>query len=174
MGLNIEIKARCLNHKPIEEIMHKMNFPFKGTEQQTDTFFNVPKGRLKLREYNNKPAILIPYIRPDVNTPRNSDYILLKTDDAEQTIEVLSQMFGIRLAVEKTRKIYLYDNVRIHLDSVENLGTFIELEGVIKNPAQREETIQKIELLMELFDIKDEDIIINAYVDLLEKKGIKK
>jgi adenylate cyclase, class 2 len=174
MGLNIEIKARCKNHKALEEVMQKMNFPFEGAEHQTDTFFNVPNGRLKLREYNNKSAVLIPYIRPDVSTPRNSDYVLLDVKDPNQTIDILENMFGLRLIVEKSRKIYMYDNIRVHLDHIEDLGDFIELEGVITNPSQREETLQKIDLLMSLFDISDEDIVLNAYVDMLEKMKLGK
>jgi adenylate cyclase class 2 len=174
MGLNIEIKARCTNHKIVEEVMQKMNFPFDGEENQTDTFFNVPNGRLKLREYSNKEAVLIPYIRPDVKTPRNSDYVLLNVKEPNQTIDILEQMFGIRFVVEKVRKIYLYDNIRIHLDYIDDLGSFIELEGVVTNVSQRQDTLQKIELLMELFEIKDNDIILNAYVDLLEKMKMDK
>ncbi len=169
MGLNIEIKAKCDNHKSIEDVMQKMNFPFEGSEVQTDTFFNVPHGRLKIREYDDKNAVLIPYIRPDVNTPRNSDYVLLEVKELEQTFNILESMFGIRMVVEKVRKIYLYDNIRIHLDIIEDLGSFIELEGVVTNFDQREETLQKIELLMELFEINDNSIILNAYVDMLEK-----
>lgn len=169
MGQNIEIKARCKDLKLIEEVMQKMNFSFVGSETQSDTFFNVPHGRLKVREYDNKRAVLIPYIRPDVNTPRISDYVLLEIDEPEQTIDILENMFGISLVVEKTRKIYLYDNIRVHLDYIEDLGTFIELEGVITKAGQREETLQKIELLMELFQIKDNDIILNAYADMIEK-----
>ncbi|KAA3614721.1 MAG: class IV adenylate cyclase [Calditrichaeota bacterium] len=174
MGLNIEIKARCKNHKTIEEVMQKMNFPFEGSEVQTDTFFNVPHGRLKVREYNNKTAVLIPYIRPDVKTPRASDYVLLDIKEPNQTIDILESMFGIRLVVEKNRKIYHYDNIRVHLDSIEELGTFIELEGVVTKSDQREETLQKVELLMELFEIKDNDIVLNAYVDLIEKMKLDK
>ena len=174
MGINIEIKARCNDHKTIEEVMQKMNFPFEGSETQTDTFFNVPIGRLKVREYNNKSAVLIPYIRPDVDKPRNSDYVLLDIKEPNQTIDILENMFGIRLVVEKVRKIYLYDNIRVHLDHIEDLGDFIELEGVVTQADQREETLQKVELLMELFEIKDTDIILNAYVDLLEKMKLGK
>jgi len=78
-------------------------------------------------------------------------------------------MFGIRLVVEKIRKIFHYDNIRVHLDYIEDLGSFIELEGVVTNPNQNTETLEKVELLIELFEIKESDIILNAYVDMIEK-----
>lgn len=174
MGLNIEIKARCNDHSQVEKVMQRMNIPFESSEAQADTYFNVPNGRLKVREYGNKNAVLIPYIRPDLNKPRSSDYVLLDINEPNHTIDLLENMFGIRLVVEKVRKIYLYDNIRIHLDFIEDLGKFVELEGVITQEDQREETLQKIELLMELFEIKENDIVENAYVDLLEKVKVKK
>jgi len=174
MGLNIEIKARCTDHVAIEKVIQKMNIPFEGMQQQSDTFFNVPNGRLKLRESDTKGNFLIPYLRPDVKKPRKSDYVLLDVNDVDQSLNILEKMFGVRGIVEKTRKVFHYDNIRIHLDQVDDLGNFIELEGVIKNKKQKEETLQKIDLLMEIFEIKDEDIVINAYIDMLEKKGTSK
>lgn len=169
MGLNIEFKARCVDHKSVEEIMHKMNFPFKGTQQHTDTFFNVPNGQLKVREYGNKTSELIPFVGPDTNNPRAKDFICLPVKDPNQTIDLFEEILGIRLVVEKNRKIYEYDNILINLDFIEDLGYFIALEGIIRKPDEREETLQKIELLMELFEIKDEDIVLNNYVDMIEK-----
>lgn len=170
MGKNIEIKARCTNLKNVEEMIYKMNIPFEGAEQQSDTFFNVPAGRLKLREYGNRPPILIPYFRPDEQSAKASEYALLKVENADEACNLLERMLGIRAVVEKNRRIYHYENVRIHLDTVTGLGTFIELEGVVGPSEDEEETLQRVELLMEIFEIKEADLITVAYVDLLEKE----
>ena len=171
MGVNIELKAKCHDLKKVERTIQKMNLPFLENQHQSDTFFNVPKGRLKLRE-TKKGAWLIPYFREDSPTPRTSDYALLPIgNDIEHTFEILKKMFGIRAVVEKSRKIYLYHNVRIHLDTVEELGAFIELEGVVSAKDSRSATMEKIELLMELLEIKPQDILLHAYVDMLDNMG---
>lgn len=172
MGLNIEIKARCNDLQKIEKIIIEKNWPLHAIEIQKDTFFNVPAGRLKLREINNERAVLIPYFRPDSDKPREAEYVLLPVNEAEQTIKILKEMFGIRQIVEKKRMVYLYENVRIHLDRVDSLGTFIELEGVIKKAEQEKETHTKLKRLMDLFGINQQNIIKEAYIDML-KKGNK-
>ncbi len=171
MGTNIEIKARCPNLKKAESIVRDMNLPFMGKESQIDTFYNVPVGRLKLRKTQNG-ARLIPYFRDDAKGPRQSNYALLEiTDDVNQLSNILKKMFGIRATVDKTRKIYLYENVRIHLDKVTQLGEFIELEGVVSIVEEHAATLEKVEMLMELLEIKQDDLIIQAYVDMLPNKG---
>ena len=171
MGINIEIKARCPNLKKAESIVRDMNLPFMGKEDQIDTFYNVPVGRLKLRKTQNGSR-LIPYFRDDAKGPSQSNYALLEiTDDVNQLSTILKRMFGIRALVDKTRKIYLYENVRIHLDTVTHLGDFIELEGVVSMVEERTATMEKVEMLMDLLEIKKDDLIIQAYVDMLTNEG---
>jgi len=171
MGLNIEIKARCRDLNSVEQTIQKRHIPFLENQQQKDTFFNVPNGRLKLRE-TEKGAWLIPYIREDSPIARSSNYALLQiNDDLKNTMEILKNMFGIGAVVQKSRKIYMHENVRIHLDTVDNLGTFIELEGVVSTDNDRSASKQKVERLMKLLDIKQEDLLRHAYVDMLTKTG---
>ncbi len=167
MGQNIEIKAYCPRPETIEEIIQKMNLPFGGILHQTDTFFTTPRGRLKLRETDDE-AVLIPYLRKNQKGPRSSDYVLLPVEDPMLTHRILEEMFGVRSVVEKTRRIWFYENVRIHLDEVEELGHFIELEGVVDANNPGGPTLEKVELLMELFSIGEDDLIMKAYVDLKE------
>jgi predicted adenylyl cyclase CyaB len=170
MGLNIEIKVRHSDLNTVEEIILKNKWPAGGIELQKDTFFNVPNGRLKLREINDEQAVLIPYLRPDSDKPRHAEYVLLKADDPDQTVDILKRMLGIRLIVKKKRRIFFYENVRIHLDWVDSLGSFIELEGVITKKEEQEKTHAKVLWLMKMFDIKPENIIKEAYVDIMERR----
>jgi len=167
MSQNIEIKAFCPDKDIVLDVINRMNLPFKGSFHQTDTFYNVPKGRLKLRE-DKDGARLIPYIRKNQKGPRTSSYVLLPVDDPDITSDILEEMFGIRSVVEKKRQVWMYDNVRIHLDVVEGLGTYIELEGIIDGHANGADTLEKVELLMELLHITEEHLVSRAYVDLLE------
>ncbi len=173
MGQNIEIKAYCPSPETIETIIQKMNLPFGGILHQTDTFYQTPRGRLKLRETGNS-ATLIPYLRKNQKGPRSSDYVLLTVEDPALTHRIFSEMFGVRSVVEKTRRIWFYENVRIHLDEVEDLGHFIELEGVVDDKNPGAPTLEKVELLMELFSIGEDNLIMKAYVDLKEEKNAGK
>ncbi len=167
MGKNIEIKAHNRQPAAIELIIQKMNLPFGGIRHQTDTFYKTPRGRLKLRE-SDDGAVLIPYLRKNQKGPRSSDYVLLPVEDPVLTHRILEEMFGLRSVVEKTRRIWFYENVRIHLDEVEDLGHFIELEGVVDKNNPGGPTLEKVELLMELFSIGEENLVMKAYVDLME------
>lgn len=168
MSRNIEIKAYCPDPQAVKDIINRMNLPYKGSFRQVDTFYNVPAGRLKMRE-DGENTWLIPYIRKNQKGPRESNYVLLCVKDADKTNDLLEQMFGIRLVVEKKRTVWMYDNVRIHLDNIEGLGTFIELEGVVDTFNYGAATLEKVELLMELFHITEEHLESRAYVDLLEE-----
>lgn len=167
MGKNIEIKANCADLIAFENKVKEMPVHFEGTDQQTDTFYVVPKGRLKLRESSLYGNILIPYFRPDTNDSKESDYSLLKVDDVQQTKLILQKMFGVRLVVEKERKIYIYENIRIHIDRVKKLGNFIEFEAVLSDGEQEKDNHLKLEILMKQLDISKNQLIANAYADLL-------
>jgi predicted adenylyl cyclase CyaB len=147
---------------------------FYGKEIQKDIFFEVPKGRLKLRRINSAKCQLIPYLRTDQAGPKQSDYTLLQSDDPDSAEDLLSRILSVHKCVEKEREIYLYRNVRIHLDKVRNLGQFIEFEAVVADPAKVEENRSRIYDLLEHFKIGAEDLIDCAYVDLLEDQPDKK
>ncbi len=167
MSFNIELKARCADLKAFEAKAQKLDHIFDGLDRQTDTFYNVPQGRLKLRESTLYGNFLIPYLRPDDSGPKRSDYILLPVSDVVATKRILDNMFGGQLLIKKTRKIYLYENVRIHLDQVESLGRFIEFEAVVKSEAEVDANRKKLDHLIKYFGVSKKDFVSSAYVDLI-------
>ena len=109
-----------------------------GLDEQRDTYFAVPRGRLKLRESSLSGAQLIPYLRPDGGGARRSDYRVIPVPDAAGMRRLLSELLGVHRVVRKRREVLLWRNVRIHLDRVEALGSFLELEAVFDGSAESE------------------------------------
>jgi predicted adenylyl cyclase CyaB len=173
MGMNLELKARLSN---LEEVKRKVEaikiIRFEADDTQIDTFYNVPKGRLKLRESAFYGNILIPYFRADSSDAKQSDYSLIEIKDTESLKRIFSEMFGIKVVVGKMRSIYLYENVRIHLDRVKGLGDLLEFEAVLGYENSIQEGQKKIDYLRDYLNIKDADLISVAYADLLLQKMI--
>jgi predicted adenylyl cyclase CyaB len=129
---NIEIKVRVSSLAGIRHLAIQLGAEHKWTLSQVDTYFNVRHGRLKLRETSTcGSATLISYARPDESASRFSHYRLLPVSEPESLREMLSESLGILVTVRKQRELYTYGEARIHLDLVEQLGTFVELETVI-------------------------------------------
>src|SRR5688572_7763454 len=126
--LNIEIKARCTDPSFIREYLRSRGAVFKGTDNQTDTYFKVNHGRLKLREGNIENN-LIYYERTNQAGPKGSKFHLVKVEDATGLKEVLTKSSGVKAIVNKQREIWYIDNVKFHIDVVEELGSFIEIEA---------------------------------------------
>lgn len=167
MSFNIEIKARCPDLDLCENRVHLLSNSLDGTDYQTDTFYHVPAGRLKLRESSLYGNFLIPYIRTDQIGPKRSDYSLLPINDLSATKNILEKMFGVLIVVQKIRQIYLHENVRIHLDQVTDLGSFVELEAVINSENLVDENQDKLERLIKHLQIGKDDFISVAYADML-------
>ncbi len=168
MGKNIEIKARCKDLKKVRKLLKQLSARLEGIDIQTDTFFRVARGRLKMRESSLYGALLIPYVRTDSKGPKKSEYTLIQTPDVLKTKKLLSRILGVRGVVEKKREIYIYKNVRIHLDQVKNLGTFIEFEAVVSPHDNEYDSHSNIEHLMNYLHVKEKDLISGAYIDILE------
>ncbi len=166
---NIEIKAVYTDLKKAREVCRRLNAKFIGVDRQVDTYFTVPKGRLKLRESSLSGAFLIPYIRPDQEGPKKSDYGLIKVENAEQIKSLLLQIFESNLVVKKSREIYLLDNVRVHLDDVEGLGHFFELEAVYEEDSQRENEELKVRNLLVEFAISEPALQKTSYEQLAKQ-----
>jgi len=166
---NIEIKAKCKNKEKIRKILESNKAVFKGTDHQIDTYFKVSLGRLKLREGNIENN-LIYYERENKSGPKQSNIILLKSNPNSNLKELLTKSIGILTIVDKSREIFFIDNVKFHIDTVKNLGDFIEIEAI-----DNEENIgiQKIQEqcnnFKKLLDIKDADLISDSYSDLILK-----
>ncbi|MFA6618476.1 MAG: class IV adenylate cyclase [Candidatus Neomarinimicrobiota bacterium] len=166
----IEIKARCSNQDKIRRILKEENAIFKGKDHQIDTYFNVPNGRLKLREgaiENN----LIHYERPNQKGPKRSSVLLYKSTPGSSLKAVLAQANGVVVIVDKIREIYFIDNIKFHIDSVKNLGTFIEIEAIDEegeiSPAQLKQQCQSY---LKKFEVDEKDLVDCSYSDLLLKK----
>ena len=170
MHINYEFKARC-NTEQSESILKKMNPLFVGTDYQLDTYFNVPNGRLKLREGNIENA-LIHYHRINTKNAKQSNVILYQHQRDEKLKEILSKALGVMVAVKKTRKIYLIDNVKFHFDEVNELGSFIEVEAIDKDGTIGIEKLkQQVDHFIQLFGVAKDHFIAESYSDLLVKKS---
>jgi predicted adenylyl cyclase CyaB len=132
-----------------------------------DTYFEVPRGRLKLREEPDAAAHLIAYERPDLAAQKESRYRLIEVPEPAQLKEALAVVLGIKVVVSKDRRLFVLGDVRIHLDNVANLGDFIEFEGVAANGGDPIAFAEVLEDLRRSFGIRDEDLLRESYSDLL-------
>jgi len=130
---NIEIKAKLADPGAARRAIQRIATERIGQRIQVDTYFHCRTGRLKLREASGATAELIWYDRPDENGPKPSRYYLVEVADPETLRSALSAALGVRSVVRKRREIYRYRFVRIHLDHVDLLGDFLELEGVLED-----------------------------------------
>ena len=165
-----EIKAKCVDPSKIREILKAKNALFRGKDLQIDTYFKVSSGRLKLREgriENN----LIYYVREDNKGPKQSNVILYKTEPDSSLKGLLTNALGVLVVVKKEREIYFVDNVKFHIDRVESLGSFVEIEAIDKDGSIGIEKLRKqCEDYLALFKIEENDLISLSYSDLLLEK----
>ncbi len=174
MGIvNVEIKTYCSDPQLIEEILQKEKARFIGTDHQVDTYFNVTNGRLKLREGNIENA-LIHYNRENIPGPKKSDVLLYKTNPNSGLKKILSKSIGIKVIVDKERRIFFIDNIKFHIDKVKGLGSFIEIEAIDKT-GQMDQTklFEQCRRYLIKFGIKESDLIEVSYSDLLINKNFK-
>jgi len=165
---NIEIKARVHNFDVLQKVVAGLTDSPVHVLEQEDTFFNTSEGRLKLRISPDNYAELIYYKRTDQSGPKQSEYCLIKVDEPETFKKALGAAIGIRGVVRKTRHLYHVGQTRIHLDDVENLGHFIELEVVLRTNQSSSEGEKIAQEFMEKLQIAESQLISGAYIDLLE------
>ena len=164
--LNVEIKAYCYNPGNIRLFLQQNNASFTGTDNQVDTYFNTNKGRLKLREGNIENN-LIYYERADTAGPKDSSFILVKVEDAAGLKKALSVSMGIKTVIKKKREIYYIDNVKFHIDEVEGLGSFVEIEaGNVLANLDRDQLQQQCDYYITALGIKDPDMLSHSYSDM--------
>jgi len=170
MSANIEIKARVRNFDALRSRAETLSDTPVQVIPQEDTFFLTPKGRLKLRQLAPDRAQLVYYERPDQDGPKRSTYHIFETGDPENLKTTLSMALGVRGIVRKTRFLYLVGQTRLHLDEVEGLGQFMELE-VVLHPEQTDAEGEAIAGdLMARLGIREDDLLKVAYMDLIEAK----
>ena len=167
MARNIEIKARVESLEPVRAKALSLTTGPGEILRQTDTFFMVPEGRLKVRQFADGTGELIAYHRPNTPGLRQSVYSRYVCDDANTLCEVLGRVLAVRGVVRKEREVLLIGQTRVHLDSVEGLGTFVELEVVLGDGESAEHGEHVARDLLRTLQIPEDDLIPEAYVDLL-------
>ncbi|XP_074000542.1 adenylate cyclase CyaB-like [Numenius arquata] len=172
MRRNVEVKARLRAPAAARGAAERLQERGAGEVLvQADTFFRVPRGRLKLRRRRDGGGELIFYERPDAAGPKLSCFSITPTDDPDGLEAVLGQALGILGVVRKERLLYLVGQTRVHLDSVEGLGDFLELEVVLTEEQTVEDGERVARQLMKELGIEEQDLISGAYLDLLLAKG---
>lgn len=166
-ALNIEIKAQCSHPDRIKAILNEKGARFVGTDHQVDTYYKVPEGRLKLRQGNIENA-LIYYIRGNQAGPKTSHIKLFKTTSGEELQDLLTTALGVLTLVDKSREIYFIKNVKFHIDQVQGLGSFVEIEAIDDSGTYSLEELQyQCDRYLELFEIQPNQLVAVSYSDLL-------
>jgi predicted adenylyl cyclase CyaB len=167
MPTNVEIKAVVRNWtRACQTATVLSDSPVEILEQE-DTFYACPHGRLKLRQFSARHGELIAYRRQNVSGPKSSRYLITKTNEPGALRAVLADSLGVMGTVKKQRLLYLHGQTRIHLDKVDGLGTFLELEVVMRPDQPVAEGEQIARALMKKLEVKPADLIADAYLDLI-------
>jgi adenylate cyclase class IV len=168
MARNVEIKARVDELGAIRAKVAALASSPGEILQQTDTFFSVPEGRLKVREFPDGSGELIAYERPNQPGPKVSSYTRFACTNARDLTVTLSRVLPIRGTVVKQREMFLIGRTRVHLDRVDGLGGFVELEVVLAAGEPVENGKREAHGLLDALDIPQSALASEAYIDLLE------
>lgn len=184
---NIEFKARLRHPKAVLRVLANYGLAPAATLQQTDTYFHVKTGRLKLREIEGETAQLIFYRRADKAGLKRSDYYVALITSPPVVRKALAAVFGTRVVVKKRRELYLLPRqpavhtsatpesfIRLHLDTVEGLGQFLEIEVVVRPDEPLQHAQVEAKRLASTFQIQPEDFISDSYADILETQQTSK
>lgn len=164
---NMEFKARVASIDTEEKKLLALNPEFRGTDHQTDTYFKVPHGRLKLREGNIEHA-LIQYHREEKAGAKESSVILFKHFPDPALKQILTLQCGILKVVRKERKIYFLEHVKFHFDRVEGLGEFMEVEVIDESGLITQEALKsQCDHWIQFFGIEAGQFIQASYSDML-------
>ena len=169
MARNVEIKARVHD---LDATRRRAAALAQGPSElisQVDTFFVVPRGRLKVRQFGDGSGELIAYDRADEAGPKQSSYIVASSADAHALCAALARALAVRGRVVKRRELYLVGRTRVHLDEVERLGAFLELEVVLQDGEPMEAGEREARDLMRRLGVEAKDLVTGAYLDLLEE-----
>ena len=167
MARNVEIKARIENVALLAPKVAELATEGPLELAQDDTFFNCVTGRLKLRAFSNDAGELIFYRRVNQIGPKESFYIKSPTTSPETLRESLSLAYGQIGRIRKYRTLFLVGRTRVHLDRVEGLGHFLELEVVMVDDEPAEQGIREAGELMDKLGVRPDQLIEGAYIDLM-------
>ena len=162
---NVELKALDPDPARSLAVCRELGAEDRGVLRQRDTYFRARGGRLKLREEEGAGAVLIQYDRPDAAQARESRYRLTRVEDPDELRASLDAALGTLVVVDKERHLLLWDGVRIHLDTVEGLGSFVELEGVAPPGSDLTPEREKVARLQRELGI--EEVLTDSYSDRL-------
>ncbi|MFZ1321988.1 MAG: class IV adenylate cyclase [Ignavibacteria bacterium] len=163
---NYEIKCKIPDIAKFRKIFKNESSYLYSKELQTDIYYKVKKGRLKLRIIKNEYANLIFYERSDKTKIRTSSYIISRTNDFKQLDNILRSQFKVLTVVSKVRNIYIKENVRIHLDRLKKLGDFLEIEIIYKDIKSAKKQMKE---LIEFLELNKNEFIKHSYSDMLIK-----
>ncbi len=168
---NIELKVKVNDFRKIKKLLKLFGAKYEGVLKQKDVYFRCPKGRLKIREINNRYYELIYYQRPNKTGRKTSNYTIWRLSKArkKQIENIFVILFGIKVVVRKTRILWHYKNTRIHLDQVNTLGNFLEIETVLNGISKKQGEKEYFEIInfLELDNFKKIKV---SYSDLLLRK----
>ncbi len=164
---NIEIKANVDHMARLRAVVETMSDTKVEVLNQHDVFFAVASGRLKLRILDDRRGELIQYHRPNMDGPKTSHYLIAPTTAPDVLMKILSGTLPVLGSVRKRRWVYRVGQTRIHLDQVEKLGDFVELEVVLRPDQSEADGALIAEDLLNRLDISRERLVPNAYIDLL-------
>lgn len=170
MPRNIEIKARVDDLAALERRVAPLADAGPTPIHQDDSFFPCASGRLKLRVFDDGRGELIAYSREDASGPKLSDYVRSPVAEPASLREALSRAIGLRGRVVKQRTLYLIGATRVHLDRVDGLGEFVELEVVLREDQSAEDGEAVAHSLLEQLGIARSQLLQPAYIDLIEQK----
>jgi len=165
---NIELKARLRDRDAALETCARIGAEFHGDLHQVDTYFRVPAGRLKLREADPGRTELVQYHRPDEAGPKGCDYQLCPCDASIKPL--LAEALGTLAVVDKVRTLWLWNNVRIHLDRVRGLGDYLEFEAVLDEAHDDADGHEKLACLILEFGLTDDDQERVSYLELVRRR----
>lgn len=168
MASNIEIKAKATQFNRQQSLARALADKSPLQLIQEDVFFHSHQGRLKLRRFGDGSAELIAYHRPNQEHPSASHYVRHPVSDSDSLEKALTMTCGLRGIVRKKRTVFFYKSVRIHMDEVDQLGQFIELEVVLTDGLSEIEGKNLAQVLMKQLEIKAEHLQAEAYIDMLE------
>ncbi len=170
MAKNIEIKAQIKNLTKLLTLAKKISDSGEIIINQKDIFYNAPKGRLKLRIFSPQKGELIYYERNNMKGPKESNYFITTINNPSTLNDTLSLALGVKGVVQKQRRLFLIGQTRLHIDDVEKLGQYMELEVVLQEDQTNEEGEYIAKDLIKKLQISDKDLIDKAYIDLINEK----
>jgi predicted adenylyl cyclase CyaB len=168
MPTYIEFKAKIRDYHAASATAMALSGARPRIITQEDVFFQCSKGRLKLRILGERQGELIHYLRDDVSGPKPSFYTVVSTSAPHELRRLLADALGETIVVRKTRALYLVGSTRIHLDEVEGLGAFLEVEVVLEEGQTAEQGKEIAADILQHFGIRESDLIATAYADLLK------